>query len=476
MTISGRVPLLVLIGVLPVIAWPQPIVVAGWVVLIVLVCVLDLLLAMRVDRLRISRDLPGSVRLTETADSRLTLVNPTGRRAQVQVRDAWPPSAQPTLRPLGGRQRWLGWSKPVVTGPSSKVSTSSAIDSQHFDRNRPVYPRLVLSAGESLRQVTRLIPTRRGDLAAAAVTVRSFGPLGLLGWQRSRTVPGVLRVLPEFRSRVHLPYRLARLRELDGLAAVHVRGQGTEFDSLREYAVGDDVRSIDWRATARATRTVVRTWRPERDRHILIVLDTSRWAAGRIGGTDGAADQLRLDAGIETCLLMAALGAASGDRMSLLVADQQVRLRLPGTGKGSVLPAFANGLSLAEPRLVEPDWSMIAGEIGRLCRQRSLVILVTGLDPAIYAEGLGPVLPALAHDHQVVIAHVTDPADGVRPAEFGDAYAAYEASAAGRLWLGTQALAARVTRMGAEVVQADPDRLAPAVCDTYLALKAAGRL
>lgn len=436
MTISGRAPLLLLIGVLPVIVWPQLAVVLAWVILVMLVCGLDLLLAVRPERLRITRDLPGSVRLTETAVSRLTLTNPEGRTARVQVRDAWPPSASPAAE----------------------------------------RPRLVLPGGESLRQLTGLTPTRRGDLAAAAVTVRSFGPLGLAAWQRSRDVPGVLRVLPEFRSRTHLPYRLARLRELDGQASVHVRGQGTEFDSLREYAVGDDVRSIDWRASARATKTMVRTWRPERDRHILIVLDTSRWAAGRIGGTEGAADQLRLDAGIEACLLMAALGAASGDRVSLLVADQQVRLRLPGTGKGSVLAAFADGLSLVEPAVTETDWPLIASQVGQLCRQRSLVILVTGLDPALYADGLGTVLSGLGHDHQVVIAHVTDPTTGTRPDELASATEVYDAAAGGRLWLATQTLAARVTRMGVEVVQADPDRLAPAVCDKYLALKSAGRL
>ena len=436
MAISGRVPLLLLIGVVAVVAWPQPIVVVAWVGVVALLCCLDLALAARPDRLRIVRDLPGSVRLTESATSRLTLTNPGTRTARVQVRDAWPPSASPAAE----------------------------------------RPRLVLAGGESLRQVTRLTPTRRGDLAAAAVTVRSYGPLGLAARQRSLEVPGVLRVMPEFRSRSHLPYRLARLRELDGQAAVHVRGQGTEFDSLREYALGDDVRSIDWRASARATRTMVRTWRPERDRHILIVLDTSRWAAGRIGGSGQSVDQLRLDAGIEACLLMAALGAASGDRMSLLVVDQEVRLRHPGGGKGSVLAAFANGLSLAEPALTETDWALVAGQVDQLCRQRSLLILITGLDPALYADGLGTVLATLAHDHQVVIGHVTDPSAEARPTDLADAGAVYDAAARGRLWLATQSLAARVTRMGVEVVQAVPDRLAPAVCDAYLALKAAGRL
>ncbi|HRA76082.1 MAG TPA: DUF58 domain-containing protein [Propionicimonas sp.] len=437
MAITGRVPLLLLLGVLPVLAWPAPVTVAGWVLLVVAACGVDIAIAVPPALLVVERELPASVRLTEAATSRLRLGNPSGRVARVRVRDAWAPSA----------------------GAGS-------------DR-----PPLRVAPGESAGQSTLLRPSRRGDLAAAAVTVRSFGPLGLAARQASLAVPGRLRVLPEFRSRTHLPYRLARLRELDGQASVYVRGQGTEFDSLREYAAGDDVRSIDWRASARSVRTMVRTWRPERDRQVLLVLDTSRWAAGRIGGDGASPDQLRLDAGIEACLLLGALGEASGDRMSLLVLDRTVRQRLTGSGrKGSVLAGFADSLSLAEPVLAETDWSLAAAEVGRLCRQRSLVVLVTGLDPALFAEGLGTVLPGLAHDHQVVIAHVTDPAEATRREDLGSVPAVYQAAASWRLALGTRALAERVRRLGVEVVAADPDRLAPAVCDAYLALKAAGRL
>jgi uncharacterized protein (DUF58 family) len=436
MAITGRVPLLLLLGVLPVLAWPAPLMVAAWLLLVLVACGVDLALAVPPARLEVGRELPASVRLTEMATSRLRLGNTGDRVARVRVRDAWAPSAR-------------------------------------AESARPLHR--VLPGGVA-SQATLLRPSRRGDLAAAAVTVRSFGPLGLAARQRSLTVPGRLRVLPEFRSRSHLPYRLARLRELDGQASVHVRGQGTEFDSLREYAAGDDVRSIDWRASARSVRTMVRTWRPERDRQVLLVLDTSRWAAGRIGG-GGSPDQLRLDAGIEACLLLGALGEASGDRMSLLVLDRTVRQRLTGSGrKGSVLAGFADSLSLAEPVLAETDWALAATEVGRLCRQRSLVVLVTGLDPALYAEGLGTVLPRLAHDHQVVIAHVTDPADEARRDDVGSVPAVYQAAASWRLALGTQALAERVRRLGVEVVAAGPDRLAPAVCDAYLALKAAGRL
>jgi len=431
MALSGRVPLLILVGVPLVILIGTPLIVVAWVALVALICLLDGILAVRPAAFRLIRDLPSSVRLTEPTVSRLTIANPTRKGAHIVVRDAWPPSAQ-----ASGKRR-----------------------------------RLALPSGESRSQVTKLCPTRRGDLHAAPVTIRSFGPLGLVARQRSVPVEGTLRVLPEFRSRSALPYRLARLRELDGQAAVHVRGQGTEFDSLREYAIGDDVRSIDWRASARALKTMVRTWRPERDRHILLVLDTSRWAAGRMGG------QVRLDAGLETCMLLGALGAASGDRVSLLAVDRTVRARVAGTSRQSaVIAGFANALSNVEPTLIEADWQLIVAQVDALCSQRSLVVLITGLDPAIYAEGLGTVLPALAHDHRVVVAHVIDPDETARAHDVSSVKAAYDAAAISRLALATDALAARVERLGVEIVRADADHLAPAVCDMYLKLKATGRL
>ena len=112
--------------------------------------------------------------------------------------------------------------------------------------------------------------------------MRSFGPLGLAARQGGTQVPWTVRALPPFRSRRHLPEKLARLRELDGQHRSLLRGQGSEFDSLREYVLGDDVRSIDWRGTARQSDVLVRTWRPERDRRILVVLDTGR-TIGRPG-------------------------------------------------------------------------------------------------------------------------------------------------------------------------------------------------
>jgi uncharacterized protein (DUF58 family) len=202
---------------------------------------------------------------------------------------------------------------------------------------------------------TTLRPVRRGDRVTRLVVVRSVGPLGVAARQASVAAPGSVRVLPEFRSRKHLPGKLARLRELEGRTALHIRGQGTEFDSLRDYVDGDDVRSIDWRASARRRQVVVRTWRPERDRRVLLVLDTSRTSAGRV------ADEPRLDAAMDAALLLAALASRAGDRVDLLAMDRRVRARVEGASRSDLLPQLVTAMAPLEADLVEADWTAIAG-------------------------------------------------------------------------------------------------------------------
>ncbi|MBF6482490.1 DUF58 domain-containing protein, partial [Nocardia cyriacigeorgica] len=171
--------------------------------------------------------------------------------------------------------------------------------------------RLAVEPGTRTRYRTTLTPTRRGDRVAGPITVRVIGPLGLAGRQTRHTVPARVRALPPFRSEKLLRSKVKRLQHLEGRTVANMRGQGTEFDSFREYVAGDDVRAIDWRATARAADVLVRTWRPERNRHMLMLLDTGRVSAGRVG--TGGADGTRLDASIEAALLLGGLAAAAGD-------------------------------------------------------------------------------------------------------------------------------------------------------------------
>jgi len=390
----------------------------------------DLALAGSVHGLRMARAGDASTLLGETATVRLGVTNAGRRRVHGVLRDAWPPSAGATPRrvpidvPVGER-RWVE---------------------------------------------TSLRPTRRGDRPAARVTVRSVGPLGLAGRQGGHVVPWVVRVLPGFPSRRHLPEKLARLRELDGAAAARVRGSGTEFDSLRDYVVGDDVRSIDWRATARRDAVVVRTWRPERDRRIVLVLDTGRTSAARVGDTP------RLDSALDAALLLGAVAGRAGDRVDLLAYDRRLRASVEaGTGP-SLLPAMVAAMAPLEPELVESDVRGIVAAVLRRVRRRSLVVLFTGLDTAAVEEGLLPALPALSTRHVVLVAAVADPAVAALAAGRGDAAAVYAAAAAERARADRRRVTAALRRRGVGVVDALPGEFAPAVTDAYLDLKAAGRL
>lgn len=279
-----------------------------------------------------------------------------------------------------------------------------------------------------------------------------------------------MRVLPPFTSRKHLPSRLARLRELDGRTSVLIRGQGTEFDSLRDYVPGDDTRSIDWRATARQTTVAVRTWRPERDRHILVVLDTGRTSAGRVG------DVPRLDAAMDAALLLTALAARAGDRVDLLAYDRRIRAQVQGRSAGDLLPALVNALAPLEPELVETDARGLTATALGCAPRRSLIVLLTSLDAAPIEEGLLPVLPQLTQRHTVLVASVADPHVQQMSTCRGTIEAVYDAAAATQAQAQRRRTAEQLQRHGVTVVDATPDNLAPALADAYLALKAAGRL
>ncbi|MFP5359666.1 MAG: DUF58 domain-containing protein [Actinomycetes bacterium] len=429
MHITGWTVALAALGAIPAALAESRNVAWLWIIGVVALALLDVWMAPRTSRVGVRRQAPGAVRLSQSARTTLDVANLGRRRVRGAVRDAWQPSA-------------------------GAASTRHAFS---------------LAPGEVQSFGTMLRPTRRGDRQAGAVTVRTYGPLRLAGRQRSIEAPAHVRVLPEFASRRHLPSRLVQLREIDGRTAVRLKGAGSEFDSLREYVIGDDVRSIDWRGTARRGEVVVRTYRPERDRRVVIALDTARLSAARVG------DAPRLDASIEATLLLGALASHAGDRVQATAFDRVERARAASSGP-QLMAELADALATIEPSLLEPDWPALVRLVQSRVSQRSLVVLLTTVDTSAMDSGLIEAVAALQRRHQVLVGSVEDPELGAMLADRSDAEAAYGAGAAARAMLEREAAATRLRQLGAEVVLSLPDDLAPAVCDRYLALKAAGRL
>ncbi|MBS1674616.1 MAG: DUF58 domain-containing protein [Actinobacteria bacterium] len=436
MFLTGRAVIVAAVGVVPVVlldaagvsAWAA---LAGWLVLCAALVGVDVLAAAPLSAVHVTRDVPARGRQHEPAATAVIVQNTGSRRLRGTLRDAWQPTAGAAAH---GRAK------------------------------------LDLPAGERRRIPIALLPRRRGELSSEFIAMRSTGPLGLAGRQGRHRVRGAIRILPPFTSRRHLPSRLARLRELDGNTSVQVRGQGTEFDSLREYVRGDDVRSIDWRATARAGTTMLRTWRPERDRHVVILIDTGRTAAARVG------DATRLDAAYESALLLAALAQRAGDHVHLLLFDRAVRGRVSGVEGAALLPALSDAMAPVHARLVDTDWGSAFATIRTVTTRPSLIVVLTAQDAVESARSFLGAFPNASRATTILVGSATDVsiADLARSRRSRDEV--YLAAAAERTLADAARVADAIRRAGGEPLAADPDDLPPRIADRYLELKAAGRL
>jgi uncharacterized protein (DUF58 family) len=404
-----------------------------WVNLVLLgVVLVDAARSVDPEQLEIERALPPVLSLRGTGEVTWSVRNPTRRRVRVTLADELAPSLGATTRRLHG----------------------------------------TIPPGARLQGAAALHPQRRGRFDVRHVVVRVAGPLGVGARQRTLTRPAVLRVHPAFPSREEAELRLTRARVLEvGLRSVRGHGGGTEFDQLREYGVDDEVRRIDWAATARAGKAMVRTYRAERNQNVLLLLDNGRVMAGKV------ADVPRVEHAMDAVLCLTTVATRLGDRCGLVVFDREVRSVLPGRAGRDQVGRVAEAMYDLDPVLAESDYrGAFTNALARF-RRRSLIVVFTDLVEQAVGESLLPALPLLVRHHVVLVAAVRDP-DVVRwaatsPNEPADAYrsAAATSSLAER-----ERATARLRSMGAIVIDAPPGQLAPRLADAYLDLKARGGL
>jgi uncharacterized protein (DUF58 family) len=206
---------------------------------------------------------------------------------------------------------------------------------------------------------------------------------------------------------------------------------------------------------------VVRTWRPERDRRVVIIIDSGRTSAARIER------EPRIDTAYESALLLAALASRAGDHVDLVIFDRRVRGRVQGATGSDLMSRLVDTMSPVEPELIEMD---------SITSQHALVVLATSVDSPGSARGLLAVLPQLTRKHTVVVSSVTDPTVLQATRERTDRTQVYRAAAAERAMLDISRVSTAIRQLGADVVTGAPAELPPALADRYIALKASGRL
>lgn len=317
-----------------------------------------------------------------------------------------------------------------------------------------------------------LAPPARGAYAFAAIHIRAVGPWGL-GWRRARhPLPGTLRVVPGFTAvtRYELEARRAHLHRT-GLLALRRRGEGRTFASLREYVPGDEVRWIDWKATARRGKLIVREYEAERSQNVMLLLDAGRMMTADVGG------RTKLDHAIDAALLLAYAAVRHGDQVGLLAFGETVVAYLPPKRGRGQLREIRDAVAGLAPELVEPDYGQAFRHLAGRRLQRALVVLFTDLTDARASRPLLRHLAGLVPRHLPLLVAIADPpvaaAAESLPADVGTVYR--QAVALELLRAREEALRTLTARGGLGLDVA-PGALDVAAVNRYLEVKARGLL
>ena len=335
---------------------------------------------------------------------------------------------------------------------------------------QPTTAELVVHGGVGAGTLdSTLTALRRGHHELPPVASASVGPLGLARVGHPLGAGETVAVYPDLvAARVLIS---ALRRELVGQSSRRARGPlglGTDFESVREYTPDDDIRQLNWRATARLGRPMSNQYRLERDRELTCLID-----CGRLMGAPSG-DGTLLDVMLDVTTVLALAADELGDRCGALAFDDRVRRAIaPGHRSGR---AVVDGLFDLQPSRADSDFEQAFGRVGR--SRRGLIAVFTDLVDEAAARSLLRGVPVLARRHSVLVVSATDPALAAAAAPVGDAATPLELATAivSRDVLAVRARAVQqLRRAGATVLEAPAPQLPARCLDAYLRLKTRGR-
>jgi uncharacterized protein (DUF58 family) len=329
-------------------------------------------------------------------------------------------------------------------------------------------PAQTVAAGTVARFATRVRAARRGALAMTAFHLRYASRWGLAERQVRIDLPAEIRVYPGVRAVAQSARWLRRGRHVEsGLRRSRRRGEGTSFESLREYVRGEDPRHVDWKASAKHAKLIARHYEVERNQSVMLLVDCGRWMTGDVGG------MTRLDHVLEASVLIAHVAAARDDRVGLLAFADEVLAFVPPTKGRAAVDAILAATFRIEPRLVESDYAGAFAHLAAKHRKRSLVVLFTDVLSRDASKAVVDECVRSVRRHLPLAVTLRDAGlDAVANAVPVNAAAAYRQAAAEELLLEREQALAVMRRAGIQVVDTGARSLGPAVVERYLDAKA----
>ncbi len=323
----------------------------------------------------------------------------------------------------------------------------------------------------------RLSPKRRGAYKFGNINLRYRSKLGLFFVEKKVKVPQEIKVYSDLKALHDLSVKLSHSSELGELHQKK-RGQGTDFASLRDYSAGDDSKAIDWRATARRDRPVIRTYEAEQEQRLLILVDAGRMMVSDLEGLS------RFDRALNAALCLALTGLSHNDQVGIgIFADKPLLYMPPKRGK-PYMHRILESTFAVEPRMVEPDYAGILSYFAQAQKGRSLMVVLTDLTDPIGSQALLSGLASLAPRHlpfcvtlkdrnvqQIAASAIRDQKD-----EKEQKLEIYRKAVALDLLSQRELALSVLTRRGCLILDAAPQDLSDKLVEKYLEVKARGRL
>ena len=406
----------------------------GAAMVVLIAMLIDALLVPGRDAVRIERELPPAVGLGETIEGTYHVRSTAPFPVMVAVHDRLPKA----------------------------IEKSAGADGSHR-----------LPSRSGLRLPLAITGRERGVHGLGPVAVQVVGPLGLVQRIRQRELGDTLTIAPSLAG--VRGYRLLALQHRlqdAGVRTIRRRGEGTTFANLREYAVGDDPRHVDWKATARRRKLITREYTVEQGQTVIIAIDAGRMMTQLSGLVS------RFEHALSSALILADVAVHSGDRVGLILFDDEVRAFVPPVRGNAALHLIREALIPATARLVEPDYAAAFRTLAARHRRRSLIVTFTDvIDPRASGALIAHTVRSVARHLPVLVALRNDELLAAAvPAGRTSSEALYEAAAAEELVAAREAALHRMRQAGVSIVDVSPQKMSAAVVNKYLEVKARGEL
>ena len=402
-------------------------------VVLLIVAFLDSRASRLPEELEIVREFGGRFHIGADTEVRITVSNRTQRTFQLKIKDEYPPQL-------------------ALLSPREAEFSLGALESKVF--------------------IYTLKPSRRGRFEFGRVAVRHISRLGLVWCEDSAGETASVKVYPNIRRA-----REAELKALGARSLVAAqrraawRGEGRDFESLREYVPGDEMRHLSWSATARRGRLMTRQYQIERDQTIIIALDAGRLMTARIE------KESKFDTAIHAALALMSAAQRAGDHAGLVVFGRRIKAFVPPAKGREQLDAVLEALHAIEPELIEPSYTRAFEFIAANCKRRALVVVLTDL---VDEEGSRELLASLRilrprHLPLVVTIADRDLRASVRDAP-SNADELFAQSVAEEIMFQREAALRHVEVQGGLALDVTAAALVPSLLETYIRVKERGLL